>query len=194
MIAGRSWCSCQGTTPPALISSRRRRNRRPLMLAGSFATSIEATTLSLTSFAVAVLIFAPVPSGRILSAGQFPAHAFPPMAMPPVRTATNAIAHSDAPLKQDFMIMAPLFLGRAVLGRGFRERELRRLRRSWKMPASYCFDGLWLSENAHRDVGFGSIVPFDVDQDEGDQSRPREPGTHVAASATHAAALKVRFG
>src|SRR6266496_5827624 len=61
--------------PPALMSSWRSRNWRPLIAAGSFARSVVARTTSVTSFAATVLIFWPWPSATFLSAGHSPAFA-----------------------------------------------------------------------------------------------------------------------
>src|SRR5262245_34112773 len=49
MIAGRSVCVCQGTTPPGLTTSRRNRNAWSFSITGSLTRLIRVSTLSVTA-------------------------------------------------------------------------------------------------------------------------------------------------
>src|SRR5208283_3392759 len=81
MIAGRSAWLCQGTTPPGLISSRRRRNKRSLTPTSVSSTSgIEATTSSVTSLGIVGPACWPEPSSLVLPGGHSAAPARPPKA------------------------------------------------------------------------------------------------------------------
>src|ERR1051326_5803002 len=75
MIAGRSPWLCQGTTPPGWMTSLRSRSSRSAIFAGSSASLIAASTVSVTPLAGVVPIL--VRSVPRLSAGHSPALAGP---------------------------------------------------------------------------------------------------------------------
>src|SRR5512135_517555 len=109
MIAGRSPWLCHGTTPPGSTTSLRRRNWRPWIFAGSFARSIDESTVSVTPFAGVLSAF--VTLTPILSAGHSPALAAPAARVrPPSTTAAMERLRQSAGARVVLLIIADVSL------------------------------------------------------------------------------------
>src|SRR5688572_22451018 len=130
MIAGRSPWLCHGTTPPGWITSRRKRSARPSICAGSLARSIDASTVSVTSFAASVLGFVTlVPT---LSAGHWPA-----LAALTIDKAPSIMLAADSSRQSPALVI--LFICFLLVVR---------LRPEWPQHRRECLTSGWLLRNA----------------------------------------------